>query len=81
MSNYFSEKSNEEHTSIPLITDVVVLGNPEMKRLAKEKQAAMADHAAVNLQRRIDDVEDAIGQDESKAPSRAHAIRAEFAAT
>ncbi len=73
--SYTNKESND---SIPLVTDVVVLGNPEMKRLALEKQATTADHAAVNLQRRIDDVESAIGQDESKAPSRAHAIRAEL---
>ncbi len=73
---------DDKNIYIPLVTDVVVPGNPEMKRLAKEKQAsqiATAD-AAVNFQRRIDDVESAIGQDESKAPSRAHAIRAELSA-
>ncbi len=75
-----SDTSKENDYSIPLITDVVVLGDQEMKRLAQEEQAVTADHAAVNLQRRIDDVENAIGQDESKAPSRAHAIRAELAA-
>ncbi|MEE9352531.1 MAG: DUF2486 family protein [Thiotrichaceae bacterium] len=75
-----SNTSKDNSYSIPLVTDVVVLGDPEMKRLAQEKQAMCDDHAAINLQRRIDDVESAIGQDESKAPSRAHAIRAEFSA-
>ena len=65
--------------SIPLVTDVVVPGNPEMKRLAEESQKA--NHAAINFQNRIDDVEDAIGQDESKSPSRAHAIRTEASAS
>ncbi len=72
--------SKENKDLIPLVTDVVVLGNSEMKRLAQEEQAVTADHAAVNFQRRIDDVESAIGQDESKTSSRAHAIRAELAA-
>jgi hypothetical protein len=69
---------NKKNTnySIPLVTDVVVPGNPEMKRLAQKKQQA-SNHAAINFQNRINDVEDAIGQDESKSLSRAHAIRAE----
>ena len=72
------DTSNDKNNSIPLVTDVVVLGNPEMKRLAMEAGNASMDHAAINLQRRIDEVESAIGQDESKSPSRAHAIRAEL---
>lgn len=73
--------ANQEKTkydSIPLVTDVVVLGNPEMKRLA-EQESSDHDHAAINFQNRIDGVEDAIGQNEKKSPARAHAIRAEAA--
>lgn len=77
MSN-ISNSDKIEYDSIPLITDVVVLGNPEMKRLA-EQESNTYNHAAINFQNRIDGVEDAIGQNEEKSPARAHAIRAEAA--
>ncbi len=73
-----SNQNKIEYDSIPLVMDVVVLGNPEMKRLAKQESNAYH-HAAINFQHRIDDVEDAIGQNEKKSPARAHAIRAEAA--
>jgi len=73
-----SNKDKTKYDSIPLITDVVVLGNPEMKRLA-EQESSDHSHAAINFQNRIDGVEDAIGQNETKSLTRAHAIRAEVA--
>lgn len=73
-----SNKEKAKYDSIPLVTDVVVPGDPEMKRLAQQN-ASECDHAAINLQNRIDGVEDAIGQNEKKSPTRAHAIRAEAA--
>jgi len=75
-----SNQRNEPNVTIPIVTDVVVPGNPEMKRLAQEKLAADK-HAALKFQHRISEVESAIGQDESKSLSRAHAIRAELAAS
>lgn len=68
----------QKSTYIPLVTDVVVPGDPEKIKLAKENLNNKQGDAAVNFQRRIDEVESAIGQDEVKSPSRAHAIRAEF---
>jgi len=62
---------------IPVVTDVVIPGDPAMK--SKAQQAAQKDNAVVNLQKRIDDVETAIGQKEAVSHSRAHAIRAEEA--
>jgi len=64
---------------IPVVTDVVVPGDPDIIRQAKERKAKepVMQHAALNFQRRIDDVEDVIGQTEALSASRAHAIRAE----
>lgn len=62
---------------IPVVTDVVIPGDPAMKE--KAQLAAQKDSAVVNLQRRIDEVETAIGQKEEVSHSRAHAIRAEDA--
>lgn len=66
---------------IPVVTDVVVPGDPEIIRQAKEQKAAIiqpaVQDAALNFQRRIEDVESVIGQTETLSPSRAHAIRAE----
>lgn len=64
---------------IPVVTDVVVPGNPELIKQAKARKATepVMQHAALNFQRRIDDVETVIGQTETLSPSRAHAIRAE----
>ncbi|HIQ07844.1 MAG TPA: DUF2486 family protein [Thiotrichaceae bacterium] len=67
-------RTNQQY--IPVVTDVVVLGNPVLKKMAKNKMTTQR-HAAINFQRRIDDVESAIGQDEVHSPSRAHAIRSE----
>lgn len=75
-----SSQQNENKLNIPIVTDVVVPGNPEMKRLAQEKLAKEG-HAALKFQHRINEVESAIGQDEGKSLSRAHAIRAELAAS
>ncbi len=68
---------SDNKVTIPIVTDVVVPGNPELKRQA---QVATRRHAAVTFQHRIDEVESVIGQDEGKSLSRAHAIRAELAA-
>lgn len=62
---------------IPVVTDVVIPGDPVLKEQALK--AAQKDSAVVNLQKRIDDVEIAIGQKDDVSHSRAHAIRAEEA--
>lgn len=66
---------------IPVVTDVVVAGDPAIIRQAKAEKTPIGlpsvDNAALNFQQRIDDVESVIGQTEALSPSRAHAIRAE----
>lgn len=68
-----------KNRAIPVVTDVVVPGNPEIIKLAKARKMSepVMQHAALNFQQRIDDIEDVIGQTEALSPSRAHAIRAE----
>lgn len=70
-----------QNRMIPVVTDVVVPGDPEIIRQAKAKKTLVGlpsvDNAALNFQQRIEDVESAIGQTEVLSPSRAHAIRAE----
>ena len=59
---------------VPLVTDVVVPGDPKLKLIQKDNEPMSAEQ---NLKRRIDDVERAIGQNEIKRLGRAHAIRSE----
>ena len=61
-------------TRIPLVTDVIIPGDPKLKLIHKENEPMSAEQ---NLKRRIDDVERAIGQDETTRLGRAHAIRSE----
>lgn len=61
--------------NIPILTDLVVAGNPKLKVSESNKQKLMSQSANLNL--RIDQIETAIGQDTSGPISRAFAIRAE----
>lgn len=65
--------------AVPIVTDVVIPGDPDIIKKAHEARnnGLVADHGALNLQKRIDDIEDVIGQTEVLSPARAHAIRAE----
>lgn len=75
--------SSTKNRVIPVVTDVVVPGNPDIIREAKARKAKepVMQHAALNFQRRIDDVEDVIGQTDTLSASRAHAIRAEISSS
>ena len=68
-----------KNNTVPIVTDVVVPGDPDIIRKANEDRnnGLVTDHGALNLQKRINDIEDVIGQTEVLSPSRAHAIRAE----
>ncbi len=66
-----------KNTNIPTITELVAPGNPKLKvRQRKRNQNANA-NSIDELNLRIDEIEDAIGQDNSGPIGRAFAIRAE----
>ena len=64
---------------VPIVTDVVIPGDPDIIKKSHEARdnGFVTDHGALNLQKRIDDIEDVIGQTDVLSPARAHAIRAE----
>ncbi len=64
--------------NIPIASDLVALGNPRLKKSAQEYSAPS--HIE-ELNTRIDELESAIGQDNSGPIGRAFAIRAEAAIT
>jgi hypothetical protein len=65
--------SDDSH--IPLATDLVSPGDPVLKAKAKHKNLETSQLDELNL--RIDDIETAIGQNESDPVGRSYAIRAE----
>jgi len=69
---------------IPVVTDLVIPGDPELKRKAKANKASQqsgieGDQQAfeLRLKQKIDELKNTIGQDESNNIARAHAIRTE----
>lgn len=70
-----SQKQSAQNQHIPVLSDLVTLGNPKLK-LSEEKKKSFAPQSA-NLTMRIDEIETAIGQDNSGPVGRAFAIRAE----
>ena len=64
-----------KNINIPLITDVVHLGDPIMKAKAQRDNETPSHLDGLN--QRIDDIETAIGQDDNDPVGRAHAIRSE----
>jgi len=64
-----------KNINIPLITDLVYSGDPIMKGKAQLNNSIPSHLDGLN--QRIDDIETAIGQDESDPVGRAHAIRSE----
>jgi len=64
-----------KNSNIPLATDLVYEGDPIMKAKV-ELNNSIPSHLE-DLNQRIDDIETAIGQDESDPVGRAHAIRSE----
>ncbi len=65
----------EKDQNIPILTDLVVAGNPKLKLSDKDKRSYL--HQSENLHLRINQIETAIGQDEPTPVGRAFAIRAE----
>ena len=64
-----------KNSNIPTASDLVVLGNPKFKALAKENNSIPSHIEELNY--RIDELESAIGQNDSGPIGRAFAIRAE----
>ena len=67
--------SIENSHSIPTLTNLVAAGNPSKK--AKAKSSNSKSSHLDDLNQRIDEIENAIGQDNSGPVGRAFAIRAE----
>lgn len=63
------------YSNIPTITNLVVAGDPRLKTQAQSDYSIPSHIEELNM--RIDDIESAIGQDDSSSMSRAYAIRAE----
>ena len=61
--------------NVPTITNLVANGNPTKKAQAKKKSSGSSHLDELN--QRIDEIENAIGQDNSGPVGRAFAIRAE----
>lgn len=64
-----------KNINIPMVTELVAPGNPKLKARAELRNANSNNLDELNL--RIDELEDAIGQDNSGPIGRAFAIRAE----
>ncbi len=62
---------------IPVVSDLVVPGNPELRQTSKTTGQSKNRNYVDDLNFRIDELESAIGQDTMGSQSRAHAIRAE----
>lgn len=61
--------------NIPILTDLVTAGNPKLKISEEDKHSLSSQSANLNM--RIDEIETAIGQDNTGPIGRAFAIRAE----
>jgi len=68
-------RKKKSHNNVPTITSLVAAGNPKKKALAKRKNNRSSHLDELN--QRIDEIENAIGQDNSGPVGRAFAIRAE----
>ncbi len=64
-----------KNTNVPMASDLIVPGDPQLKALA-QKNYSVPSHIE-ELNNRIDELENAIGQDNSDPIGRAFAIRAE----
>ena len=64
-----------KYINIPIITDLVYSGDPRLKARAKDNKAINPHLKELN--KRIDQIETAIGQDATGPVGRAFAIRAE----
>ena len=64
-----------KNINIPVASDLVTSGNPRLKELAQNNDSVPSHIEELNS--RIDELENAIGQDNSGPIGRAFAIRAE----
>ena len=65
----------QNHNNVPTITNLVAAGDPNKKAQANNNQSASSHLDELN--QRIDEIENAIGQDNTGPVGRAFAIRAE----
>jgi hypothetical protein len=68
--------SFDKNTLIPVVSDLIIPGDPRLKKEANEKLSSESSYAD-NLNLRINELEDAIGQDDATSLARAYAIREE----
>ena len=68
--------NSDENILIPVVSDLVIPGNPRLKKKASEKMSEESSYSD-NFNQRIDELESAIGQNDSTSFSRAYAIREE----
>lgn len=68
-------RKEQDYINVPTITDLVAAGDPSKKAEA-ENNTSNSSHLD-ELNQRIDEIEDAIGQDNTGPVGRAHAIRSE----
>ncbi len=68
--------SPDTHILIPVVSDLVIPGDPRLKKEAYEKMSSESTYAD-NFNQRINELESAIGQDETTSLARAYAIREE----
>ena len=67
----------KKHANIPMATKLVAAGDPKLKAKALEQRKNSRVSHIDELNQRIDELETAIGQDNSGPIGRAFAIRAE----
>lgn len=79
-----NRESFDKTIRIPVVTDLVIPGDPELKRKAISKKPNQSSGVAgdqeafeLRLKQKIDELKNTIGQDESNNLARAHAIRTE----
>lgn len=79
-----NRESFDKTIRIPVVTDLVIPGDPELKRQSKANKASQQNGIAgdqqafeLRLKQKIDELKNTIGQDESNNIARAHAIRTE----
>jgi len=68
-------RKKQKHNNVPTITNLVAAGNPSKKAKAKKMNAGSSHLDELN--QRIDEIENAIGQDNAGPVGRAFAIRVE----
>jgi hypothetical protein len=73
-----AHSESNSNTRVPVVTDLVIPGDPKLKKLA-EASSKKDNEAVHKLQKHIEEVESAIGQDDGQTIGRAHAIRKEKA--